>query len=927
MELERHEDLLFSVQCQLKKEVDIDFPALKDAIHLDELDSSYFRFPVLGGKKMADAFFAAQQTYRCGEEIFLLAALRMSFQPKTLQDLASKASFMFSNAAGDISTVVSVLRRLDASIASSIAPCTLLPTIVAWCNRHGLTDFSGPLIRAHRHYTKMKSYYQLTPPTRPHNRSHKIFQNVQKPNFDDKGKEWNGFLFGRKNADGSPNMNCAENYERAKRLERCTNFTQVIQALSVGFQTNFFVHCQLLDGPINYYSRATDYGDGGDNSRDPIKTLSSMHSRSTLAKCKPEPPKIIFALDFMLFGAEMSQNETPFRLGVLGLIESVHSTGDIPASLNGFRKILLHRDDVVTFPKETIRGRTYCVITGDLRKVIEEEIQLRKNLRSELKVSLLAKTDEPLVTAQIKANLEQLKDDRQVFNPLKFLWTNAHGVEVKVHLALSTDPHVQVVGRRLDINRFNDHFQLWRRQLSAAPMVERPDHFISVDLYRRPRTLPTNDAEFRERLHSVTAEQLSEIKIFLKCEGPQATRETRMEIVARIAVQNFGCKLCGGFLRDWIVNGERKYPSTPAKDWVIEPGGFVKYEILEEVVPRDIDLELPMEKYFDVGRFVAQVREYGITVDYHEHIPQRHVFLLERDRGPFTIDLIEPHFAVLHTLADFDVNTMCLVAYQDLIGLKMRYKLQDGSELNVDDIITNCREKKLYTMQPSSGGGVIALREKKMTDRKWTKLGQKIFLPVNPKLDYSVFPLHDKSEAYICYKREIETKIRSGTAKVRAVYEIRSSIVDGHYNAMLDEYAKTLGDANEKLLFHGTDNAVVEAILRGGFDDRFWKSSGYFGRGAYFADDPNLSIKYTSSPAGGGLRSIFVCSVLLGRIDDRSQNPISKPLGADFYPGVGFNSVQGRIMHGSPPTLREMEYIVYRYGQAKPRYLIRLEYN
>ena len=928
MELERHEDLLFSLQCQLKRAVKLDFPALKDELHLDELPSTYFRFPVLGGKKMADAFFAAQQVFKCGDEVFLLAALRMSFQPKTLQELASKAQLMFPGSTGDISTAVFVLRRLDASVPQNAAASDALsPCVVAWCNRHGLTDFSSQLIRAYRHYTKMKSYYLLIPPSKPHNQSHKMFHNVAKTDFDCKGREWNGFLFGRKNADGSPDMNCAENYEKPKRLERCTNFTQVIQALAAGFQANYFVHCPLLDGPINYYSRASDLGDGGDRRGDPIKTLSSMHTRSTLAKRKPDLPKIIFALDFMLFGAEMPRNEDPFRLGVLQMIETVQSTDEMPASLNGVRKILLHSDDVVPFPTETDGAKRYCVIAGALGKVIEDEIKLRRQLRSELKVTLLAKTDEPLMTAQIKANLEQLRHDRQVFNPLKFLWGNAHGVQVELHMTSPSDPHVKVLGRRRDIGRFNDHFQFWRRQLALAPMVERPDHFISVDLYRRPRTLPSGDAEFRERLHTVTAQELSQTKLFLKCQGPHATRETRMEVVARIAVQTFGCKLCGGFLRDWIVNGERKHPPTPLKDWVEEPAGtFTKYEIAEGVIPKDLDLELPMEKYFDVGRFVSEVRQCGIMVDHHEHIAQRHVFLMEQERGPFTVDLVEPHFAVLHTLADFDVNTMCVVAYPDLIGLKMRYRLEDGTELSVDDVVANCRQRQLYGMQ-AAGGGAMAVREKKMTDRGWRKLGQKTFVPVNPQLDYSVCPLHDKSEALVAYRREIETRISKGAAKVRAMYEIRSSIVDGHYLAMRDEFVKTLGDANEALLFHGTDDTVVEPILRGGFDDRFWRSSGYFGRGAYFADDPNLSVSFTKAPPGGGPRSIFVCSVLLGRVDDRSANPISQPMGADFYPGAGFNSVKGRIQHGAPPTLREMEYIVYRYGQAKPRYLIRFDYN
>mmetsp|Transcript_34674 Transcript_34674/g.72727 ORF Transcript_34674/g.72727 Transcript_34674/m.72727 type:complete len:1069 (-) Transcript_34674:659-3865(-) len=930
MDLERREDLFFSLQCQIKRQVTLDFPALSAPVQLPQLDSSYFRFPVLGGKKMADAFFAAQRDYHCGDEILLLAALRMSFQSKVLQELASKARSMFPMSNGDISCVVSVLRRLDAgvSVADHAAG---VRSVVAWCNQHGLSDFCTQLFRAYRNYCKMRAYYQLPPVTRPHNKAHRMFSAVAKTDFDGHGREWNGFLFGRKNPDGSPDMSCAENYERPQRLERCSKFSQVIQALAAGFQNNYFMHCKNLDGPIGYYSRASDLGDGGDSAdaSDNIKTLSSMHTKSTLAKMKPEVPSIIFALDFMLFGAEMPENETPFRLGVLQLIEKVDSTEEIPSSLHGKRRILVHKDDTVTYPKESQGDKEFCIIEGSLKTVLDKELSLRKELRTELKVSLLAQTDDSLMAAQIKASLEQLKEDRQIFNPLKFLWKNAHGVKVEVNLGNPADPHFNLEGRRQDLNRFSNHFALWRRQLATTPMVERPDHFMAVNLYRRPHTFSEGDEAFRERLHTVTALQLSEIKVFLKCEGPQATRESRMEIVARIAVQVFGCKLCGGFLRDWIVNGEREHLPGPFEDWIEQPaGGYTRFEIKAGVIPKDLDLELPMEKYFDVGRFVSEVRQCGITVDYHEHIAQRHVFLLEKGRGPFTVDLIEPHFAVLHTLADFDVNTMCVVAYQDLIGLKMTYKQSDGRELNVDDVITNCRRKHFITMQ-HVGSNIMQIREKKMIDRGWTKLGEMIFVPVNPRRDYSVSPVHEKSEVYVKYKREIETRITKGKARLLSMYEIRSSIVDGHYIAMRDEFQKTLGDGNvnEKLLFHGTDDSVVEAILRGGFDDRFWKTSGYFGRGAYFADDPNLSVAFTKAPAGGGPRSFFICSVILGRVDDRSATPIDKPMGADFYPVVGCNSVMGRIKYGAPPVVRETEYIVYRYGQAKPRYLLRFDYQ
>jgi hypothetical protein len=84
----------------------------------------------------------------------------------------------------------------------------------------------------------------------------------------------------------------------------------------------------------------------------------------------------------------------------------------------------------------------------------------------------------------------------------------------------------------------------------------------------------------------------------------------------------------------------------------------------------------------------------------------------------------------------------------------------------------------------------------------------------------------------------------------------------------------------------------------------------------------NLSISYTGST---NPRTIFVCSVLLGNVDNRSGTPIEQPLGPDFFPGHGYHSVKGRIWYGNPPTVRQNEYIVYRYGQARIRYMLRFD--
>ncbi len=153
--------------------------------------------------------------------------------------------------------------------------------------------------------------------------------------------------------------------------------------------------------------------------------------------------------------------------------------------------------------------------------------------------------------------------------------------------------------------------------MPQSVVLELPDHFTSVDRYRRASSDNFHNKDeyalFQKRLHHVTSESLSEEEIFELTHGIDATRESRMEAVCRIAVRTFDCKVVGGFVRDWIVNGERKYPpsSIAPQDWVTEYNpplnGYIKWDFAQglEVTPKDLDIELSMTLTFDVNRLLS----------------------------------------------------------------------------------------------------------------------------------------------------------------------------------------------------------------------------------------------------------------------------------------------------------------------------------
>ena len=98
-----------------------------------------------------------------------------------------------------------------------------------------------------------------------------------------------------------------------------------------------------------------------------------------------------------------------------------------------------------------------------------------------------------------------------------------------------------------------------------------------------------------------------------------------MEVVANIAINDFHCKLSGGFIRDWIVLGECSQgaygPYTGnLSDWVDEKDShdLEKFSMKEGVLPKDLDFELPNSEYFDPLRFISVLTKVDIKVDFFQ---------------------------------------------------------------------------------------------------------------------------------------------------------------------------------------------------------------------------------------------------------------------------------------------------------------------
>eukprot|EP00658_Telonema_sp_P-2_P030328 TRINITY_DN22924_c0_g1_i4.p2 TRINITY_DN22924_c0_g1~~TRINITY_DN22924_c0_g1_i4.p2 ORF type:complete len:111 (-),score=22.42 TRINITY_DN22924_c0_g1_i4:704-1036(-) len=95
-----------------------------------------------------------------------------------------------------------------------------------------------------------------------------------------------------------------------------------------------------------------------------------------------------------------------------------------------------------------------------------------------------------------------------------------------------------------------------------------------------------------------------------------------------------------------------------------------------------------------------------------------------------------------------------------------------------------------------------------------------------------------------------------------------------------------LGDANERHLFHGTQESHLESITRHGFLRDFNAKSAY-GKGSYFARDASYSIAERYTPPNGFFSCVMlVTKVLLGESCRGRSNmtiPAEKPNGLGLF--------------------------------------------
>jgi hypothetical protein len=357
-----------------------------------------------------------------------------------------------------------------------------------------------------------------------------------------------------------------------------------------------------------------------------------------------------------------------------------------------------------------------------------------------------------------------------------------------------------------------------------------------------PRALnPQFRQEFRKmeaKISNITDPDRSPVDRWKSLKGPKATRETRMEVVAWIAVCTFECRLEGGFVRDWVVGDySLKPPNLSPQQWVqFDPKSGIPI-LNKDVVPSDLDCHLPAKKQFDVEAFLDALHGYGISAKVFRQ-NWRYVLLIDENTktGPFTMDLIEPHIALTHDRIDFDVSNLSLEKlYTRDLGMRVDITRQAPS-IQLETIVENIRKKEFQVLRPIDGengpntSGTVAERIQKMKSRGWTQIGKPLDFIPNPPPTYNAILVPYPSST-VLYQNIVTAIQTIPGARVLSIEQIKNPDVESLYENMKRTIAKECPgkDPNERELYHGTSGNASEGIINQGYDDRCFSQNGAWG--------------------------------------------------------------------------------------------------
>ncbi|CAF4941334.1 unnamed protein product, partial [Rotaria sp. Silwood1] len=811
------------------------------------------KLPDFGSLPMTRCVLAALRTYTCGRDIICLASI-LSVLNTT--NLLKQIPQRFKSSDGDFMTLLNVMNEI-LLIKQSVR--RQLFNLERVCEAKGLSHIKHIIGQALSRYNTYEKTFDLS------------------------------------------------NDYREQAQIQCGSWELIARSLLAGYSDNVFVSKKDLQDRTHHFLR---YGNGND--------IAVLDLKSTLIQPLSQPPASLVIARNILY---LSSVRLVAIISFLGKIKADWIDHDVTRDikLNEVEEKLLKTNNgystATTLFSKNVQMRlnnTLLSLTGKTGVTLKTELYLLQQLIVQRPFSLENNNNKGSTAYKnLSQNLFSVTKMTQIFNPMIRRWEAEKQVTITVNSNTATKTcDITVKGRNSEIKKVKDEFNSYLGWLQTCAVVRHPNSGVSPRLLRSQVRVNCEDIE--ERISRITDPKRTYIDLYNNVKGSKATRETRMEVVAWIAVCKFNCKLEGGFVRDWVVG---KYKATPANiklnDWIeYKPnrqGVRIPY-MIKQVVPGDLDCHLPTFGSFDIEKFQDKLHKFDIKCKYYRE-EWRYILLIDENTqtGPFTIDLIEPHVALTHDRIDFDVSNLVLEKnYTRDLGMRIDIQ-QKPYSIELETVVNNIKNKQFYVLR--SIDDKLKERLEKMTEiRHWKQLEPTFNILPNPpwKSNALLVPLHHTSITYQALLKQMQ--LINSSIQIKSIEEIKNPYLEEIYEGMKKVISTERPgfNPNERELFHGTSGDAIQGITDYGFDDRFYNLNQAWGHGAYFADDPRKSHKYTNPPASDGSHVMFYNKVLLGEesiYTEVDNSLVSAP--------KGYHSVRGT-------KFEYKEYIVYRYGQARP---------
>ncbi|CAF3205098.1 unnamed protein product [Rotaria socialis] len=820
------------------------------------------KLPDLGSVEMSKAVFSALTRYKCGRDLIAIASV---LGVLNTSDVLSTLPKRYKSTDGDFMTLLNVMNEvLEAE--KSMGPRQF--KLQQFCQQKGLEKAYQTLNQACRRYKTLEKSFSIS-----------------------------------------------KDYRNQAQIQS-GKWESIAKALLEGYSDNVFVSLKELQLRKHQY---TCY-----QSSEPDVEVAVLDSHSTLNRSiNSAPVSLIVTRDIL----RTSSVRAKAILSFVGEIKPswIQYEVERKIKLNDTEQEKLNTENILStakriFPDAHVElNHNVLSINGSSGSVLKFELFVLQKLVEDMVFSLSSHAPPNSEAHEtFQRNTQGILKMLHIFNPMKWRWENEAQVKINVEQSPTDQLKITVSGRNSNNRLVREEFlelSVWLRNcvVIRTPNSGLPPRLLIPQV--RHRYL-----DIEERISHVTDSKRTTIDLWNGLEGPKATRETRMEVVAWFAVCQFGCKLEGGFVRDWIVGhyiqrpeGQHADPST----WISRTpnAAGVQLPILNNAVtPADLDCHLSAFKYFDIDKFLDAMHKYQIECEVTRE-QWRYILLFDEHAktGPFMMDLIEPHVALTHDRVDFDVNNLSLEKdYTKELGMRVDIESVPYS-IELETIVDRIRRKELKILRPSDD--LLEKRLKKMVNvRHWSVKDPSVYVIPKPPNKYLVAlaPIPPSSDLYKDLVKQLQVIPNIQIIKMEI---IRNPGTEDLYLGMKKLIQKQLkdGNVNEKELFHGTTGKGIDGIRDYGYDNRYYGANtakGDWGHGTYFSPNPGSHPHSHTAPNDQDQsRVLYYNKVLLGRIYE--MNKLDRELQSA---PVKFHSVYGT--HPGRPD--DDEYIIYWYGQALP---------